>query len=68
MGVFFLSFLLCFLVSACEQLYSGSCGAALPGFNAVLAHLHGDADGDPPTMGCEGGNKVSFFILLLFYF
>eukprot|EP00729_Bicosta_minor_P019348 gene19348-3738_t len=25
---------------------------ALPGFNAVLAHLHGDAAGDPPTMWC----------------
>eukprot|EP00729_Bicosta_minor_P020787 gene20787-32465_t len=39
-------------------LNSNGCSAALPGFNAVLAHLHGDAAGDPPTMGCNTGNNV----------
>eukprot|EP00729_Bicosta_minor_P007638 gene7638-16976_t len=34
-------------------LTSSDCKSALPGFNAVLAHLHGGAAGDPLTMGCS---------------
>lgn len=45
-----------------EQLRSDGCSTAIPGFNAVLAHLYGDAAGGPPTMGCSNNNVSLLFI------
>lgn len=50
------SFLLFWLFCGREQLRPddvNDCDAAIPGLNAVLAHLHGDAGGVAPTMTCE---------------